>query len=270
MNGITDRVAIVTGAASNIGRVTAERLADEGATVAVVDIDEDGGRKTVNQIQDKGGDGAFYRCDVTDVDAVESVVDEIEDDLRTPTLLVNSVGGSSCVKLEDTDEGEFHANINRNLKSAFFMTKAVLPQMRDCGDGRVIFVSSINAEIGGFSETAYAAAKNGLHALTRSLTADYADEGIRFNAVCLGTIVGENPQWDERAGGMDVEDGEAMKEALESIYPLGRLGNPEDAAAAITFLLSDEADWIAGEVLTVDGGATATGNLPGGRWWEKL
>lgn len=265
MNGFENATAVVTGGGHNIGRAIATRLAAEGATVLILDVDTEAAAETVDTITEAGGDATAYDCDVTDVSAINEIFDRIHAEYGTIDILVNNVGGSTGVTLDDIDEPTFNENIDRNLKSAVFTTRAVLPKMREAGHGRVLYVSSINAVFGGFSEVAYAAAKNALHALVRSLTADYADEGLRFNVVCLGSIPGENANWDDR-----MEDGDQDAQSLADLYPVGRYGTPEDAANAAAFLLSTDADWITGEVLTVDGGLTATGNLPGGEWWTEL
>lgn len=180
-------------------------------------------------------------------------------------VLVNNAGGASGVRLDDVDEETFDYNVDTNLRSAFFTTKAALPHLRRGDGGRVVFVSSINALLGGFSEVAYAVSKAGLHALARCLTADYADDGVRFNVVAPGSVIGDSDTWQRR----EAEDPGTL-DRIADLYPCGRYGRPEDVADAVLFLSSSRSDWVSGVVLPVDGGLTATGALPGGRWWESL
>ena len=131
--------------------------------------------------------------------------------------------------------------------------------------GNIVYISSINALLGGFSEVGYSVAKAGLHTLVKVLTADYSKYNIRFNVVCPGSIIGDSDVWMSRE-----KENPGTLLNLPKIYPLGRAGKPEDVAYAVLFLASDEASWITGIVLVVDGGITATGALPGRRWWENL
>jgi NAD(P)-dependent dehydrogenase (short-subunit alcohol dehydrogenase family) len=266
MPDLSDATAVVTGGGGpNIGRAISTRLASEGATVLVVDVDADGARETIDRIEAHGGDAAFFECDLTDVAAVGSVVDAIADEFGAIDVLVNNAGGATGLRIDEIDEPTFDANLARNLKSAFFVTKHALPHLRAGDGGSVVFVSSVNALLGGFSEVAYAVAKAGLHALGRSLTADHAGEGVRFNTVCPGSVIGDSPVWERREA-----DDPGTLERIEGLYPVGRYGEPDDVADAVRFLASDDAAWISGVVLPVDGGLTATGGLPGGRWWEGL
>lgn len=261
----SETVAIVTGGAGpNIGSAIARRFADQGAQTVILDKDETAGTQTQNEIVEEGGTATFLETDVTNVSEIEDAIDEIVAKYGTIDVLVNSAGGPDGVEMETVDEGAFYVNVDRNLKSAFFTTKCVLPHLKD-GGGSVTFVSSVNALVGGFSEIGYSTAKAGLHSLARVLTADYSRFGIRFNVVCPGTVVGDSTVWESRAE----ENPDIMKELAE-LYPMGRYGTPDDVAGVVAFLASEEAQWITGVTLPVDGGLTAVGNLPGGRWWENL
>jgi NAD(P)-dependent dehydrogenase (short-subunit alcohol dehydrogenase family) len=263
MSRMEGKRAVVTGGGRNIGRAIAGLLAAEGAEVWILDHDESG-RRTAAAISDRGFRALFLVCDVTLPDEVERAAARIEKE-GPADVLVNNVGGAKGITLEDVDEDVFDYNVAVNLKSAFYCTKALLPGMRRSGNGSVVFMSSVNATLGGFSQVAYASAKAGLHSLVRSLTADYARQGIRFNAICAGSVPGESRTWATR----EREHPGTLKR-LASIYPLGRLGEPIDIAKAVLFLASDDAQWITGVVLPVDGGISASGALPGGRWWEQV
>lgn len=264
MNRMDGKTAVVTGGGGpNIGRSIATLLASEGATVIVLDSDDNKGKETLKTISTDGGTAEFIPCDLTDVDEVESAAEETVSRQGTVDVLVNNVGRSTGCTLDTLTEEDFEKNIDVNLKSAVFSTKAYLPHMDE--GSSVVFVSSINALLGGFSEVGYSAAKAGLHSLAKVLTADYGSDGIRFNVVCAGSIIGDSETWRSRE-----EEAPGTLEAVADAYPLGRYGDPEDVAQAVLFLASEESSWISGVVLPVDGGMTATGRLPGGKWWEKL
>lgn len=266
MEDFTNQTAVVTGGGgSNIGREVSRLLANRGAEVIVVDKDQEKSRKTVSLIENDGGNATFVEANLRNVNEISAVVDEIADEFGPIEILVNNAGGASGLQLDQTGEAEFDYNVETNLKSAFFVTKAALPQLVATGGGSVVFVSSINALLGGFSEVAYSVSKAGLHALARCLTADYADDGVRFNVVCPGSVIGNSDTWNRR----ERED-PGTKQRIHELYPVGRYGDPEDIAEVISFLSSDRASWISGVVLPVDGGLTATGGLPGGRWWENI
>lgn len=259
-------VAVVTGGGGpNIGRTVSLTLARRGAHVFILDKDIEAGETTVETIRSEGETATFLHCNVADVTAVEAAIDSIVAETGRIDTLVNNAGGASGLRLESTTESEFDYNIETNLKSAFFTTKVALPHLRATEHASVVFVSSINALLGGFSEVAYSVSKAGLHALARSLTADYGGDGVRFNVVCPGSVLGDSDTWDRRE-----RQNPGTKGRIDELYPTGRYGQPEDVAAAVEFLTSQSATWISGVVLPVDGGLTATGGLPGGEWWEEI
>ena len=264
---LDDKTAVVTGGAGpNIGHSVAMMMAGRGAQVAVLDIDPDNGEDTVSAIRkrDDESDAIFVQTDVTEIELIRDAMATVVKEYGGIDILVNSAGVAFGTTLESINEEEFDRNIELNLKSAFFCTRAALPQLKETG-GSVVFVSSINALFGGLSEVAYASAKGGLHSLCRGLAADYSEHDIRFNVACLGSIIGDSTIWQDREN-----EQPGILDDIADMYPLKRYGKPEDAAHAICFLVSDEASWINGIVLPVDGGLTAAGNLPGGQWWESL
>jgi len=265
MRGLDGAAAVVTGGAGpNIGSATSEALADAGAHVVVLDVDEDAGERIVDRIEDDGGTASFVHCDVCDPAELSETIDAIAAELGTVDVLVNNAGGAAGLTIEEIDPETFDQNVDVNLKSAFFATRAALPHLRD-GGGSVVFVSTINACLGGFSEVAYAAANAGLHSLAETLTADHAGDGVRFNVVAPGSVVGDSETWQRREA-----DSPGMLDRLADLYPVGRYGEPDDVADAVTFLASERAEWISGVTLPVDGGLAATGGLPGGTWWDSI
>lgn len=266
MEDLTGSTAVVTGGGgSNIGRAVCVDLANAGAHVVVLDVDTEGAAQTVEEIRGAGGDADAFECDVSDPDVVSSTIDAVAAESDGIDVLVNNAGGADGLTMPETTPEQFDTNININLRSAFFTTQAALPHLREGEGGSVIFVSSINAILGGFSEVAYSTSKAGLHALARCLTADHAEEGVRFNVVAPGSVIGNSDTWQQRE-----QKNPGTLDRIDDLYPTGQSGEPEEIAAAITFLSSERASWISGVILPVDGGMTATGGLPGGRWWERL
>jgi NAD(P)-dependent dehydrogenase (short-subunit alcohol dehydrogenase family) len=271
---VTDRVrgkvAVITGGAgAGIGGAISRLLAREGARIVIVDIGA-AGERLAEEIKDGGDDAAFSQTDVSDTAEITRLFQWTEETYGRVDILVNNVGRGGGTTLDDLDEGLFERHVRVNLKTAVFCTKAALPIMKRQGYGSVVYISSVNALLGGFSETGYASAKAGLHSLAQTLTADYAPFGIRFNVVCPGsvpTVSGSEVigTWHDR----EVASPGTLQR-LANAYPLRRLGRPSDVAQAVLFLASDEASWITGVTLPVDGGIAATGGLSGGRWWEQL
>jgi len=262
---LKDTTAIVTGGGSNIGRAIAVGLGEKGADVMIADIDRDGARRTTETIQERGGEATYVEADVTDESDIQRVRERTLSAYGGTDVLINNVGGGNGAALHDTTREGFEEDIERTLTSAFLCTRELLPNLRESDNSSVVFISSINALLGGFDQVAYTAAKGGIHSMARKLVADYSADGIRFNVVCSGSVVGDGESWRER-----IEDAPESVESLSELYPLGRYGEPEDVANLVIFLSSPAAEWITGAIIPVDGGLTATGNLPGENWWEEI
>ena len=241
-----DHSAIVTGAGSGIGRATALRLAAAGFSVVAADVDEVRSAAVADEI---GAGTLAVRADVTVAADVARLVESALDAFGRVDVLVNNAGAAGPDALLDTDEEAWKRDLELNLTAPFLCTKAVLPAMIERGGGAIVNIASVNG-LAFFANDAYSAAKAGLINLTRSVAARYGPLGVRANAIAPGTI--RTPQWQKR-----IDKDPAIFDRLVKWYPLGRLGEPEDVAAAAAFLASGHASWITGAVLRVDGGLLA-------------
>jgi NAD(P)-dependent dehydrogenase (short-subunit alcohol dehydrogenase family) len=255
------RVVLVTGAASGIGRATAVRFASEGAAVAVVDRDDGGAAETVRLVHDAGGTAALFRCDVADSGFVTATVEAIRGALGSVDVLVNVAGIGDTAGLEGiagvTDE-RWNAVLAVNLSGPFYLSRAVIPAMIERGRGAIVNVSSLagrsKSAMGGI---AYSSSKAGLLGLTRHLAFDYGPRGIRVNAICPGGV--DTPMLRaaavrEARSDAELEARAARMAAYQYFMPIKRISQPEEQAAAIAFLASDEASYINGVALDVNGG----------------
>lgn len=251
MKGISGKIAVVTGGASGIGRATAVRFAEEGATVAVVDVAEDGGMQTVQAIQDVGGEAAFYKADVSSEDDWMTLVADVVDDFGAIDFLHNNAGieGAQAPLIEQTEE-DWDRVIDINLKGVFFGLKHVVPQMQAQGGGAIVNTSSVAGLVGYENIAPYVASKHGVVGLTRSAALEHATENIRINSVNPGVV--DTPMVQRYIGG-----DEEAKRAFEASEPVGRFAEPAEIASAVVFLCSDDASFVTGYPLAVDGGLVA-------------
>jgi NAD(P)-dependent dehydrogenase (short-subunit alcohol dehydrogenase family) len=238
------RVAMVTGGGHGIGRATALRLASEGATVAVTDVDSEAADRTRDELVTAGFRAESIHADVRDMASVKAAVSSVREAFGQLDVLVNTAGGAVPEQQDDPNiEDVWNANLDLNLVSVMRLVRASLPMLRGSEHGgRVVTIGSVNG-LAAFGGHAYSAAKAGLELLTKNLAAEYAHEGLRFNLIAPGTI--DTRVWDSQPG---------SRERLTKIQPTGRLGTPVDIAAAVAFLASDDAAWITGVTLPVDGG----------------
>ncbi len=248
----TDRVAVVTGAGSGIGLEIATRFAAEGAAVAVADVDGDSASAVAAALRRLGGDALAVDVDVTDRAAVSRLVARVQGRWGRVDVLVNNAGSATDGSLHELAEADWDSDVDVVLKGAFLVTQAVLPTMVARERGVIIAVGSVNA-LTYLGNDAYSAAKAGLISLTRGIAVRYGRHGIRANVIAAGTV--RTPAWSQRLA-TDPE----LLDRLASWYPLGRVGAPADIASAALFLASDDASWISGAVLPVDGGLSA-GNV---------
>jgi NAD(P)-dependent dehydrogenase (short-subunit alcohol dehydrogenase family) len=245
----TGRAVVVTGGGSGIGRVMSARFAAEGAAVVVADIVEESARETVAGIEKEGGRGLALRADVTDAAAVDVVVEAATGAFGAVDVLVNNAYSCKGDDLLRMDEEIWNRDLAGVVTSAFLCSRRVLPGMIERGRGAIVNIASVNG-LAYVGNEAYSAGKAAMINLTQSIAVRYGHHGIRCNAVAPGSIA--TPAWQER-----VEREPDVFERLVKWYPLRRIGTPDDVANAALFLASDEASWITGAVLRVDGGLLA-------------
>lgn len=242
--------AIVTGAATGIGKATATLFAREGARVVVSDIDESAARGVVSAIQADGGEAIVARADVSDAADVERLVETTVRTYGHLDVLVNNAavyrGDGSILSVPDEIWDKI---ITVNLKGIYLCCKFAIAQMIKGGGGSIVNLSSVNALMG-LSLTAYTASKGGVQALTRLLAVEFAPQRIRVNSICPGTIMTENSiaVYAERPG---------LEERVTKMYPMGKLGAPLDIAECALYLASDSSSFVTGASLVVDGGLMA-------------
>ena len=246
----TQRVAIVTGAARGIGAATARRLAADGNAVGVLDLDEGSCAETVSAITEAGGRAIGVRVDVARADQVEAAVQRVADELGGPTILVNNAGITRDNLLFRMTEQDWDSVMDVHLRGSFLMTRAVQKHMTDAKYGRIVNLSSTSAQ-GNRGQVNYAAAKAGLQGFTKTLAIELGKFGITANAVAPGFIQTEMTRMTAERIGVPFED---FITHSASQIPVARVGQPEDIAATIAFLASEEAGFVSGQVIYVAGG----------------
>jgi NAD(P)-dependent dehydrogenase (short-subunit alcohol dehydrogenase family) len=243
---VAGKVAIVTGASSGIGESTALLLAREGASVSVVDVNVEGGNDTVARIKKVGGQAIFIKADVSKTSQVKRMIERTEKAFGRIDILHNNAIWYGNAPATELDEKVWDRTIDVGLKSIFLSAKYGIPVMRKTGGGSIVNTGSVHSLVGFETHTAYDSAKAGVLGLTRVLAIDYGPD-IRVNAVLPGAIL--TPLW-----------GKVTKKDLKhwsDMVPANRIGQPEDIASAVLFLASEEASFITGTSLVVDGGLLA-------------
>ncbi|WP_323173996.1 glucose 1-dehydrogenase [Natrialba sp. PRR66] len=250
MVSFSDAVALVTGAGSGIGRAAALEFADHGTSVVIADVDTEGGEETVAQIEDDGGDATFVEADVTDPDATDSMVETAVDEFGRLDYAFNNAGiGGAQTTVDQYDPDEWQAVIDVNLVGVFNCMRSELGRMQEQEEGGVIVNnSSVLGKVGFATSSGYSAAKHGVLGLTKSAALENGETGVRINAVCPGFI--DTPLLAE--GGMS--SGSEAREQIESRHAMNRLGTSEEIANAVVWLCDDDASFVTGEALGVDGG----------------
>jgi NAD(P)-dependent dehydrogenase (short-subunit alcohol dehydrogenase family) len=253
MGRLTDKRALITGGASGIGRATALLFAHEGAAVAVADIDEDGGRAVVREIAGGGGRATFVRCDVTRVEDCRLAVEQTVGELGGLDILFNNAGIIRRASVLGTSVEEWDRVMAVNVKSVFLLSKYAIPVMAQAGGGVIINTASGWGVVGGRDAAAYCASKGAVVLLTKAMALDHGGQNIRVNCICPGDT--DTPMLRDEARQLGESDERFLAEAAQR--PLQRIGTPQDIAQAALYLASDDASFITGTTLVVDGGGLA-------------
>lgn len=253
MDLMKNKVALVTGAASGIGRESALTLAREGASICVSDVNREGGEETAQMIIDEGGKAIFIYCDVTDSDDVNAMVKATVDTFGRLDAAVNNAGisGSLVKRIHEVDDEVFDRVMSINVKGVWLCMKAELPYMLEQGKGSIVNIASVAGLIGAPKGAAYTASKHAVVGLTKSAAVEYAKMGLRVNAICPGytatpmvtAVADANP---------------AMQQITVRAIPMRRLGQPTEIAEGVLWLCSDASSFVTGHQLVLDGGLIAT------------
>jgi NAD(P)-dependent dehydrogenase (short-subunit alcohol dehydrogenase family) len=249
MMRLEGKLAVITGAATGIGRATARLFVDEGARVVIADINETDGRRTVDELG-AGEAASFLRADVSRAAEMEALMNDAADAMGGIDVIVNNAGVQRSGAVTEFDESDWDALMRVNPKSCFFGAKYGVPHLRRRGGGSIVNTASIAGLKGGPGMTAYSASKGAIVAFTKALAAELATDGIRVNSVCPGWI---DTPFNQPA--IDFMGGREKQETLvQASVPLGVQGTPEQVASGIAFLASDSSSYITGQTLVIDGG----------------
>ena len=255
MKRVENKVTVITGGALGIGKATCKMLAAEGSSVAITDILDDEGKALEEEITSEGGKAAYWHLDVSDEDEVEKVMSEVNDKFGKIDVLVSNAGISGVNKpTHEITLEEWQKVIDINLNGVFLCTKHVIPYMKNNGSGSIINLSSIYGIVSAADIPPYHASKGAVRIMTKTDALHYAADNIRVNSVHPGYI------WTplvENMGKESEEGVEKFRENLDSMHPIGHVGEPDDIAYGILYLASDESKFVTGSELLIDGGYTS-------------
>ncbi|HAJ37132.1 MAG TPA: oxidoreductase [Chloroflexi bacterium] len=258
MDRLKHKIALVTGAARGIGRGIALKFAQEGAAVGVLDIDEAACQRVVEEITAAGGQAIALRASVADEQQVEAAVAKLRNAFGLINVLVNNAAVMPAGRLHETSPADFDRCVAVNLRGAYLVSRAVIPQMIELRQGSIIHMASVTGVIGLPGLAAYSATKGALIALARAMSTDYARLGIRVNTVSPGTI--DSPMLHDFLAAQSSPD--SLRRAYDEMHPIGRVGTIEEVANVFLFLASDEASFVTGANYQVDGGISVKGEQP--------
>jgi 2-hydroxycyclohexanecarboxyl-CoA dehydrogenase len=255
MSQFDGKTVIVTGGGGGIGGATCRRFAQQGARVAVFDMNLDAAQRVAADIANSGGEAMAFKCDITNRSEVDEAVAATASRLGPVDVLVNNAGWDVFKPFTKTEPAQWEKLIAINLTGALHMHHAVLPGMAARKSGRIVNIASDAARVGSSGEAVYAACKGGLVSFSKTIAREHARHGITVNVVCPGpTDTALFADYKEGAGNPD-----KLMEAFTRAIPLGRIGQPDDLPGAILFFASDDAAFITGQVLSVSGGLTMNG-----------
>lgn len=248
---LKDKVAIVTGSSKGIGEGIARVFVQEGAKVVVTCRTEVAGKKITGELLDAGGTAIFVKTDVTRSQDIQTMINKVIQTFGKLDVLVNNAGYHLSKNAEETSEEEWEFIINTNLRSTFLCSKYSIPHLRKT-KGTIINISSMVGLVGQPNAAAYSATKGGQIAMTKNMAIDFAPDGIRVNVICPGWI--QTPLVEDWFN--QQKDPEAARKYIFGQHPLGRIGTIEECGQAAAFLASDEASFMTGSIITLDGGIT--------------
>ena len=255
MQRFSGKVAVVTGGGGGIGGATCQRFAQEGALVAVFDMNLEAASRVAEGIVAAGGNAKAFKCDITKRTEVDEAIAAVEAELGPIQVLVNNAGWDVFKPFVKTSPFDWEKLININLTGALHMHHAVLPLMAARKSGRIVNIASDAARVGSSGEAVYAACKGGFVSFSKTVAREHARHGITVNVVCPGpTDTALFADYKEGAG-----NPEKLLEAFTRAIPLGRIGQPDDLPGAIAFFASDDARYVTGQVISVSGGLTMNG-----------
>ena len=244
------KVAIITGAATGIGRATALLFAGEGASVVIADVNEDDAQRTVANIEDEGGSARFVQTDVSEAEDMRALMERAAEEMGGIDVIVNNAGAQRSGAVTEFEESEWDLLMRVNPRSCFLGAKYGVPHLRERGGGSIVNVSSLAGLKGGPGMTAYSASKGAIIAFTRALAEELAPDNIRANSVCPGWI---DTPFNEPA--IEFMGGRAQQEEMvQQTVPLKRQGTPEEIAPGILYLASDASSYVTGQELVIGGG----------------
>lgn len=255
MRGLTNKVVIVTGGAGGIGSAICRRFAEEGAIVAVLDINLQAAQGLASQIEQNGGKANAFIVDLADQNSVNAAVAQVEQSLGPIDVLVNNAGWDRAGNFLDTEKPLWDKIVAINLFGVLYMHHAVLKGMSARGSGKVVNIASDAARVGSSGEAVYAYCKGGLISFSKTLARELARKQINVNVVCPGPT--DTALFRDFAG--EGERGDKLRTALTRSIPFGRLGQPDDLPGIVAFLASDDANFITGQTISVSGGLTMVG-----------